>query len=117
MFSLSLSPVVTIGLDSMIYSVTEGESVTAVVSVMSDDVTLDRDVVVTVMTSDGTADSGIVYMPIHVQYMYGSGVLCMAMECIHVQCSYSAVYIACKYSIQLCTCVIQCTTLCPYLYS
>ena len=61
--SLSLSPVVTIGLDSMMYSVTEGESVTAVVSVMSDDVTLDRDVVVIVMTSDGTANIGIVYMP------------------------------------------------------
>ena len=45
------------------YSVTEGKSVTATVSVMSDDVTLDRGVVVTVMTSDGTADSGIVYMP------------------------------------------------------
>ena len=44
------------------YSVTEGGSVTATVSVMSDDVTLDRDVVVTVITSDGTADSGIVYM-------------------------------------------------------
>ena len=47
----------------MMYSVREGEMVTAVVSVMSDDVTLDRDVFVTVTTSDGTADSGIVYMP------------------------------------------------------
>ena len=43
----------------MMYFVTEGESVNATVSVMSDDVTLDRDVVVMV----GTADSGIVYMP------------------------------------------------------
>ena len=60
--SLSLSPVVTIGLDSMMYSVREGESVTATVNVMSDDVTFERNVVVTVMTSDGTADSGIVYM-------------------------------------------------------
>ena len=66
----------------MMYSVTEGESVNAVVSVMSDDVTVDRNVVVTVMTSDGTADSGIVYMPtctctcllVHVCAVYGSGV-------------------------------------------
>ena len=65
LYVLSLSPVVTIGLDSMMYSVTEGGSVNAVVSVMSDDVTLDRDVVVIVMTSDGTAGPGIV--PI---YMY-----------------------------------------------
>ena len=71
LYVLSLSPVVTIGLDSMMYSVTEGGSVTAVVSVMSDDVTLDRDVVVTVITSDGTADIGIVYMP---TCMYDSGV-------------------------------------------
>ena len=73
------------------YSVTEGESVNATVSVMSDDVTLDRDVVVMVMTSDGTADSGIVYMPT-------CTCTCMVVEFIHVQCSYSAVYIACKYN-------------------
>ena len=48
------------------YSVTEGGSVTATVSVMSDDVTLDRDVVVIVMTSDGTAGPGIAYMPSYV---------------------------------------------------
>ena len=37
--------------------------VTATVSVMSDDVTLERNVVVMVINSSGTADSGIVYMP------------------------------------------------------
>ena len=42
------------------YFVIEGDSETVVVSVMSDGVTLDRDVAVTVMTADGTASSGIV---------------------------------------------------------
>ena len=28
----------------------------------------------------------------------------MAMECIHVQCSYSAVYIVCKYNTVVCMC-------------
>ena len=54
----SPSSAVIIGLDSMMYPVREGESVTATVSVMSDDVILERDVVVTVMTTDGTATTG-----------------------------------------------------------
>ena len=39
----------------------EGESVTATVSVISDDVTLDRDVVVTLMTANNTATTGQVH--------------------------------------------------------
>ena len=66
----------------MMYSVREGESVTATVSVMSDDVTLDRDVVVIVITSDGTADSGIVYMST-------CTCTCMVVECIHGKYVYS----------------------------
>ena len=58
---LSYSPVVMIGLDSSEYSVVEGESVTVTVSVNSDDVTLDRNVIVTLMTVDDTATTGQVY--------------------------------------------------------
>ena len=49
-----------IELDSMKYSLIEGESETAVVSVISDDVTLDRDVLVMLMTTNGSAGSGVV---------------------------------------------------------
>ena len=58
---LSFSSVVMIGLDSSVYSVMEGESMTATVSVIPDDVTLDRDVVVTLMTADNTATTGQVH--------------------------------------------------------
>ena len=67
----SCSSVVTIGLDSMMYSLMEGESETTVVSVMTNDVTLERDVLVTVVTADGTATaaSGIyMYTHVHVQF-------------------------------------------------
>ena len=90
------------------YSVREGESVTAVVSVMSDEFTLDRDVVVIVITSNGTADSGIVYMPIHVQYMYSSGVHTCTMYIAIVLCIH--IIIACKYN----TVVYMCYSV--YLY-
>ena len=58
---LSYSPVVMIGLDSSEYSVVEGESVTVTVSVNSDDVTLDRNVIATLMTAGNTATTGQVY--------------------------------------------------------
>ena len=44
------------------YFVKEGESVIAVVSVMSNDVTLDRDVIVMLMTTNGSAGSGVVHV-------------------------------------------------------
>ena len=57
------------------YSVMEGESVTAVVSVVSDGISLDRDVVVTLMTADSTATTGQFYIYIpharSCQYMKG----------------------------------------------
>ena len=59
----SLSPfiplstsVVTVGFDQTDQSVDEGQSAMVTVSVMGENVTLNRDVVVTVMTVDGTAN-------------------------------------------------------------
>ena len=63
----------------MTYSVIEGDSETVVVSVISDDVTLDRDVIVTVITADGTATAA---SGIHIHmYMYNFVHPCTAFIC------------------------------------
>ena len=57
--SLSILPLsssgVTVGFDQTVQSVDEGQSAMVTVSVMGENVTLDRNVIVTVLTTDGTA--------------------------------------------------------------